>query len=96
MRFKLHCLRKHKAQRFVKNILEQEFYAQRLALKKVKKVHNPNVYLGKSQRALDKYISQVNLVFQTTPLMYASKKVKYLYAAAFLSSIPQRELVAKD
>ena len=63
MRIELHCLREHKVQRFVKNIPKQEFYAQKLALEKVKKVCNPNVYLKKSQRAFDKYISQVDFVF---------------------------------
>ena len=57
MRTKLRHLKKHKARGFVKDVPEQESYAQRLALERAKKVRNPNVYLGKSQCALDKYVS---------------------------------------
>ena len=91
MRFKLHHLRKHTAQEFVEDVFEQESYLQKLVLKRAKKVRNPNMYLGKSQCALDKFISQVDLVFQTKPLTYASKKVKCFYTTAFLSGILQRE-----
>ena len=91
MRTKLRHLRENKAQRFVKDISEQESYMQKLALKKAKKVCDPDMYLEESQRTLDKYVSQVNLVFGTKPLMYASKKVKCFYAAAFLAGIPQRK-----
>ena len=45
MRTELRCLREHKAQRFVKDVLEPEFYVQRLALERAKKVCNPNMYL---------------------------------------------------
>ena len=93
---KLHHLRKHNAQRFVKDVPEQKSYAQKLALESAKKVRDPNVYLGKSQHAFDKYINQVDLVFQTKPLTYASKEAKCLYAAVFLSGIPQRKWVVKD
>ena len=48
IKIKLHCLREHQAQRFVKDVSEQEFYAQKLALERTKKVCSPNVYLGES------------------------------------------------
>ena len=57
MRTELHCLREHKAQECVKDVLEQEFYMQKLALERAKKVRNSDVYLEKSQYALDKYVS---------------------------------------
>ena len=60
---KLCCLREHKTWGFVKDVPEQELYAQKLALKMAKIVCNPNVNSEKSQHALDKYISQVDLVF---------------------------------
>ena len=63
MRTKLFHLREHKAQGFVKDVFEQESYAQRLVLERAKKVCNPNVYSRKSQRAFDKYVSQVDFVF---------------------------------
>ena len=91
MRTKLRYLREYKSQRFIKNVFKQKFHAQRLVLEKAKKVHNPNMYLGKSQHTLNKYVSQVDLVFQTKPLTYASKEVKCLYTAAFLSGISQRK-----
>ena len=96
MRTELHCLREHKAQGFVENIPEQKFYMQRLALERAKKVRNPDMYLGKSQRALDKYVSQVDLVFQTKPLTYASEEAKCFYVATFLGGIPKCEWVAED
>ena len=54
------------------------------------------MYLGESQRTFDEYVSQVDLVFWTKSLTYASKKAKYLYAIAFLGGIPQHEWVAKN
>ena len=87
MRTKLHCLRKHKAQGFVEDVPEQESNAQRLALEKAKKVCDPNVYLGENQCTLDKYVSQVDFIFQTKSLMYASKEAKCFYTVAFLSGI---------
>ena len=57
IKIELYCLREHKAQGFVKDISEQESYTQKLVLKKTKKVRDPNMYLEKSQHALDKYIS---------------------------------------
>ena len=96
MRTELHCLREHKAQRSVKDVLEQESYAQKLVLKRAKKVRDPNVYWKENQCAFDKYVSQVDLVFQTKSLTYISKKAKCLYAAAFLGGISQCEWVAKN
>ena len=63
MRSKLYCLKEHKTQRYVKNIPKQEFYAQKLALKRAKKIRDPNMYSGENPLTLDKYISQINLVF---------------------------------
>ena len=57
MRTKLRHLREHKAQEFVKNILEQEFYTQKLALERAKKVRNLDMYLRESQCTFDKYVS---------------------------------------
>ena len=88
MRTKLRRLREHKAWGSVKDILEQESYAQKLALERAKKFRNLDIYLKKSSRALDEYINQVDLVFWTNPLMYASEEAKCLYAAAFLGGIP--------
>ena len=96
MRTELCCLREYKAQRFVKDIPEQESYAQKLALERAKKVRNSNLYLRKSQRTLDEYISQVDLIFQTKPLTYANKEAKCFYAAAFLAGISQCKWVAED
>ena len=96
MRTKLHCLREHKAWGFVKDISKQEFYAQKLALKRAKKICNPNIYLRESQCALDKYVSQIDFIIQTKPLTYASKEAKCLYAAAFLSGISQCKWIAED
>ena len=96
MRIKLHHLREHKAQGFVKNIPEEESYVHRLALERSKKICDPDVYLRESQHALDKFISQADLVFQTKPLTYASKEAKCLYAAAFLGGIPKCEWVAEN
>ena len=87
MRTKLHCLRKHKAWGFVENISEQKSYTQKLTLKRAKKVCDSNVYWEESQRTLNEYISQVNFVFQTKPLTYASEKAKCFHTAVFLGSI---------
>ena len=48
MKFKLCHLREYATQESVKNVFEQEFYMQRLALKRAKKVCNPNIYLRES------------------------------------------------
>ena len=95
-KIELRRLREHKARGFIKDVPEQESYMQRLVLERVKKVRNPDVYLGESQYTFDKYVSQVDLVFQTKPLTYASEEAKCLYAAAFLSGIPQRKWVAEN
>ena len=89
-------MRKHKAWGFIEDVPEQESYVQKLALERAKKVRNPDVYSGESQRAFDKYVSQVDLVFRTKPLTYASKKAKCFYAAAFLGGIPQSIWVAEN
>ena len=88
MRSELHCLRKHVAQEFVKDFPKQESYVQKLALEKVKKICNLNIYLGKSQHALDKYISQIDHIFRTNALIYTSKETKCFYTTAFLFGIP--------
>ena len=44
----LYYLKEHTAWGFVKNIPEQKFYAQKLALKRAKKLCNLNVYLEES------------------------------------------------
>ena len=89
-------LREHKAWEFVKDILKQKFYAQRLALEKAQKVCDRDVYFGKSQCTFNKYVSQVDLDFWTKHLMYVSKEAKCLYVAAFLAGIPQLEWVAEN
>ena len=91
MKTKLHCLREHKAQGFVKNVFEEESYTYRLALKTSKKVRDSDLYLEKSQYTLDKFVSQADLIFQTKPLTYAREEVKCLSAVAFLSGILKRE-----
>ena len=87
MRTKLRCLKKHKAQEFIKDVPEQESYMQKLALKKAKKICDLDVYSGESQCALDKYVNQVDLVFWTKLLIYTNKETKCFYTAVFLGSI---------
>ena len=48
MKTKLHRLKEHNAQRFIEDVSEQKSYTQRIALKRVKKVRDPNMYLKKS------------------------------------------------
>ena len=48
MKFKLHYLRKHAAQKFVKDVFEKEFYVQKLMLNRAKKVCDFDLYLRKS------------------------------------------------
>ena len=62
---------------------------QKLAPKKAKKIRNFNMYWKKSQCTLDKFISQVNIIFQTKPMTNIREKNKYLYLATFLSDISQ-------
>lgn len=73
-----------------------EFFTQRLTLKRAKKVRDPDVYSGESQRALDDCLNQVALVFRTKPLTYASETDKCLYAANYLGGFPAREWEAEE
>ena len=45
---------------------------------------------------LTSMFSQINLIFWTKPLMYASKEAKCLYKATFLAGILQRKWVTKN
>ena len=76
MKSELYYLKEHMAQGFIEDISEQEFYMQKLALERFKKVRDPNICSRKSQCALDKFINYVNLAFQIKPLIYASKEIK--------------------
>ena len=49
------------------------------------------MYLGQSQRALDNFFQQVDLVFKTKTLTYRREDKKCVYAAAFLSSVPSQQ-----
>ena len=66
-------------------------FKQGLALKQAKSVQDPDVYLGQSQRALDIFFQQVNLVFETKPLKYRWEDKKCVYTAGFLSSVPSQQ-----
>ena len=66
-------------------------FKQRLALERAKSVRDPDVYLGQSQRALDTFFQQVDLVFETKPLTYRREDKKCVYAAGFLSSVPSQQ-----
>ena len=48
MKTKLRHLREDKAQGFVEDVLEKKSYAYKLALKRSKKICDPNVYSGES------------------------------------------------
>ena len=67
-----------------------------MTLKQAKKVRDPDVYSGESQRVLDDYLDQVALVFRTKPLTYASEMDKCLYAANYLGGFPAREWEAEE
>ena len=45
------------------------------------------MYLGQSQRALDTFFQQVDLVFETKLLTYCLEDKKCVYAAGFLSGV---------
>ena len=45
------------------------------------------MYLGQSQRALDTFFQQIDLVFKTKPLTYCLEDEKWVYAAGFLSGV---------
>ena len=62
-------------------------FKQCLALKQAKSVQDPDVYLGQSQRALDTFFQQVDLVFKTKPLTYCLEDKNCMYAAGFLSGV---------
>lgn len=68
-----------------------ESFKHQLALERSKSVHEPDVYTGRNQRALDDFFKQVALVFETKPLTYRLDKDKCVYAAGQLAGILSQE-----
>lgn len=71
-------------------------FKQRLALERGKSVHEPDVYSGHSQRALDNFNKQVAMVFKMKPLTCGREEDKCIYAASRLAGIPSQERDVED
>ena len=67
-----------------------------LALKRAKETKRPDVYMGQSQKHLDRYFRQVESTFWLKPTIYASKENKCVYISEYLSKTPAEYWVAMD